>query len=84
MTRLDREVYAARARTTREFILRHTTERGYPPSRREIADELGISLSTAHDHLNRMVRDGLLITVPGIGRQIRVTETVLPESGEVL
>lgn len=82
--KVDAEVHAARCRTVRDFIVRHTKDRGYPPSMREIAHEMGTSTSTAHTHIQRMIDEGLLIGHPGIARQIRVTETVLPEIGETL
>lgn len=82
--KVDAAVHAARCRTVRDFIVRHTEEFGYPPSMREIAAEMGVVPSTAHRTVRRMIEEGLLIGHPGIGRQIRITETVLPETGEVL
>jgi DNA-binding transcriptional regulator YhcF (GntR family) len=81
---LEEQIYRRRAATVRQFVLNHTSEKGYPPSRREIAELLGVVPSTAQRVIMRMVDDGILIGHPGIGRAIRVSETVLPESGETL
>jgi len=82
--KMTEELYVRRARAMRAFVESHTTEKGYPPSMREIGEHLGVVPSTVHLLVRRMVDEGLLIAPPGVGRQIRVTETVLPEIGEVL
>lgn len=56
-----------------EAILRSVEERGFPPSVRELCDELGLSSpSTVHHHLHRLVRQGRITLVPGSPRTLRV------------
>jgi Mn-dependent DtxR family transcriptional regulator len=59
-------------RSTLEFIQRYTETNGYPPSRREIAEHLGQSLSVAQGNVQRMIDEGLLEVNPAIARSIRV------------
>lgn len=72
MTRHDVE----RRQKILECIASTVTERGYPPSVREIADAVGLaSTSAVHHHLIALERDGLLErgTHPGSSRALRVT-----------
>lgn len=58
-----------------DFIRETVAERGYPPSVREIGDALGLSSpSSAHSHLNALVRVGALRRDPTKPRAIVVVE----------
>ena len=55
------------------FIKEKVTERGYPPSVREIGEALGLSSpSTVHSHLSALVKSGLLRRDPSKPRAIEV------------
>ena len=57
------------------FIKEKVTERGYPPSVREIGEALGLSSpSTVHSHLSALVRAGLLRRDPSKPRAIEVLD----------
>lgn len=57
-----------------EFIARTVTERGYPPSVREIADAVGLaSTSAVHHHLVALERSGLLERSGRSSRALRLT-----------
>lgn len=46
-----------------EFIRQYLYEHGYPPSRKEIADGVGLrSTSSVQSHIERMLADGMLET----------------------
>ena len=50
-------------------------ESGFPPTRAEIARELGFrSLNAAEDHLKVLARKGFIEMLPGASRGIRLTE----------
>ena len=58
-----------------EFIRQYLCEHGYPPSRREIGDGVGLrSTSSVQKHIDRMLADGILETDAGTGsaRALRV------------
>jgi repressor LexA len=57
-----------------QFIARTVTERGYPPSVREIADAVGLaSTSAVHHHLTALEREGLLERGSHSSRALRLT-----------
>jgi repressor LexA len=57
-----------------EFIARTVTERGYPPSVREIADAVGLaSTSAVHHHLVALERSGQLERGSRSSRALRLT-----------
>jgi repressor LexA len=57
-----------------EFIARTVTERGYPPSVREIADAVGLaSTSAVHHHLVALERSGMLERGGRSSRALRLT-----------
>lgn len=63
----------ARQREILEIIERHMTERGYPPSVREIGEAVGLtSPSTVHAHLGALQRRGYLRRDPTKPRAIEV------------
>ena len=58
-----------------DFIRETVTERGYPPSVREIGDAVGLSSpSTVHSHLNSLVEAGALRKDPSKPRAIVVVD----------
>jgi repressor LexA len=70
MTRHDAE----RKQKILECIAHTVTERGYPPSVREIADAVGLaSTSAVHHHLIALEREGLLERGPNSSRAVRLT-----------
>jgi repressor LexA len=71
MTRHD----ADRKQKILDCIARTVAERGYPPSVREIADDVGLaSTSAVHHHLLALERDGLLERGSHSSRALRLTE----------
>lgn len=69
-------------RLIRDYI----RETGYPPTRAEIAEELGFrSANAAEEHLRALARKGAIEMVPGASRGIRLPdeETGLPVVGRV-
>ena len=46
---------------------------GWPPSRRELAEALGIGVSTVQRHLDRLEAEGLIERKPGKPRTLRFT-----------
>ncbi len=69
-----------------ELIKRCIEETGYPPTRAEIAGELGFrSANAAEEHLKALARKGAIEMVAGASRGIRLpdVETGLPIIGRV-
>ena len=68
---------AERKRRILECIARTVADRGYPPSVREIAEEVGLaSTSAVHHHLVALERDGLLQRGTHSSRALRLTGRV--------
>ena len=77
MTRHDQE----RRQRILDCIARTVSERGYPPSVREIADAVGLaSTSAVHHHLLALQRDGLLERGTHASRALRLTPAGQPPS----
>ena len=58
-----------------EYINRYILMYGFPPSRREIAEEFDVSPSTSQSLLKQLVEEGLLTMPSGsIPRGMRVTD----------
>lgn len=58
-----------------DVIRRYVDETGYPPTRAEIARELGFkSANAAEEHLRALARKGAIEMVPGASRGIRLPE----------
>lgn len=58
-----------------EFIRETVSERGYPPSVREIGEAVGLnSPSTVHSHLNSLVAAGAIVKDPSKPRAIMIVE----------
>lgn len=55
------------------FIQKQVSEKGYPPTVREICEAVGLnSPSTVHGYLKRLERDGLIIKENGSSRGLRL------------
>jgi repressor LexA len=69
-----------------QLIRDYIEDTGYPPTRAEIADELGFrSANAAEEHLRALARKGAIEMVPGASRGIRIPDQVdgLPLIGRV-
>lgn len=72
-----------------ELIRHHIDETGFPPTRAEIAQELGFrSANAAEEHLRALQRKGAIEMIPGASRGIRLidnnnTPKGLPIVGQV-
>ena len=63
----------ARQKQIVELIQRHIDETGFPPTRVEIAKELGFrSANAAEEHLRALHRKGAIEMIPGASRGIRI------------
>lgn len=79
------EQLTARQAQVLDLIRRHIEDTGYPPTRADIAKELGFrSANAAEEHLRALARKGAIEMVPGTSRGIRLPEgTGLPIVGSV-
>ena len=68
-----------------DLIRQHITDTGYPPTRADIAQELGFkSPNAAEEHLKALARKGAIEMIPGTSRGIRLPEeSGLPIVGRV-
>lgn len=68
-----------------ELIKRHIDDTGYPPTRADIAKELGFrSANAAEEHLRALARKGAIEIIPGTSRGIKLPETLgVPIVGRV-
>ncbi len=58
-----------------DYIRRVTRERSYPPSVREIGENVGLSSSsTVHNHLNQLERRGLIKRDPSKSRTVQLVQ----------
>ncbi|WP_067981603.1 transcriptional repressor LexA [Neptuniibacter pectenicola] len=58
-----------------ECIKRHIGETGYPPTRADIARDLGFrSANAAEEHMKALARKGAIEIIPGTSRGIRLPE----------
>ena len=75
----------ARQAEVLDLVRSHITETGYPPTRADIARELGFrSANAAEEHLKALARKGALEIVPGTSRGIRLPDDEgLPVVGRV-
>ncbi|MGH1469934.1 MAG: transcriptional repressor LexA [Cellvibrionaceae bacterium] len=69
------------------LIRTYINDTGYPPTRAEIAEELGFkSANAAEEHLRALARKGAIEMVPGASRGIRIPddeESGIPVVGQV-
>lgn len=64
------------------FIHKEVSDRGYPPTVREICDATGLaSTSTVHGHLSKLEDHGYIVRDPAKPRAIEVTESGLEKIG---
>ncbi|MEM6302814.1 MAG: LexA repressor, partial [Pseudomonadota bacterium] len=75
----------ARQEQVLAVVKRHIDENGLPPTRADIAKELGFrSANAAEEHLRALARKGVIEMVPGASRGIRLPESSgLPIVGRV-
>ena len=76
----------ARQQEVLDLIKSNLDETGYPPTRAEIAQNLGFrSANAAEDHLKALARKGVIEMIPGASRGIRVVENLcgIPVVGSV-
>ena len=75
----------ARQSEVLDLVRSHIVETGYPPTRADIARELGFrSANAAEEHLKALARKGALEIVPGTSRGIRLpADEGLPVIGRV-
>ncbi len=68
-----------------DLIRRHIDDTGYPPTRADIAHELGFkSPNAAEEHLKALARKGAIEMIPGTSRGIRLPdEPGMPVVGRV-
>lgn len=79
------ETLTARQAQVLDLIRRYIDDTGYPPTRADIAQELGFrSPNAAEEHLKALARKGAIEMVPGTSRGIRLPEPLgLPVVGRV-
>jgi repressor LexA len=80
------EKLTVRQQEVLDLIRNHIGETGYPPTRADIARELGFrSANAAEEHLKALARKGVIEMVPGASRGIRLPEsqTGIPIIGHV-
>ncbi|MDO8909805.1 MAG: transcriptional repressor LexA [Pseudohongiella sp.] len=66
-----------------EFIRKYQQETGYPPTRSEIAQEMGFkSPNAAEEHLKALARKKAIEIVPGASRGIRLPELEAANSAQ--
>src|SRR3954468_753867 len=64
------------------LIQRSIQETGMPPTRKEIASELGFrSANAAEDHLRALARKGVISLLPGASRGIQLKDTMREQMG---
>ena len=69
------ERLTARQQQIFNLIRYNLDETGYPPTRAEIAQQLGFkSANAAEDHLRALARKGVIEMIPGASRGIRIVE----------
>lgn len=68
-----------------QVIRSHIDETGFPPTRADIANELGFkSANASEEHLKALARKGAIEMIPGTSRGIRIPEEMgLPIVGRV-
>jgi repressor LexA len=68
-----------------DFVRQHINDTGYPPTRADIAQELGFkSANAAEEHLKALARKGAIEMVAGASRGIRLPESAgIPIIGRV-
>lgn len=58
-----------------DIVRQHIDQTGYPPTRADIARELGFkSANAAEEHLKALARKGAIEIIPGASRGIRLPD----------
>jgi len=71
-----------RQRQVLEFIRAHLEASGMPPTRSEIAQQMGFkSANAAEEHLRTLNRKGVIELIPGASRGIRLKDTIRDQMG---
>jgi len=71
---MKKHTLSPRQKSILEFIEKQMSDRGFPPSVREIGAEIGLSSpSTVHNHLERLQKFGYLKKDPSTPRGLRVS-----------
>ncbi|MBT8197516.1 MAG: transcriptional repressor LexA [Acidimicrobiia bacterium] len=79
---MERTTITARQQQVLDYILSAVSDRGYPPSVREIGEAIGLrSPSTVHSHLSALVKAGYLRRDPSKPRAIEVIDPGQPAEG---
>lgn len=74
-----RQKLTARQAEILELIRAHISDTGYPPTRADIARELGFkSPNAAEEHLKALARKGAIEIIPGTSRGIRLPDDETP------
>ncbi len=74
-----RQKLTARQAEILELIRAHISDTGYPPTRADIARELGFkSPNAAEEHLKALARKGAIEIIPGTSRGIRLPDDEAP------
>ena len=75
MTMSERQQLTERQQQVLDLIRRYSDETGYPPTRADIARELGFrSANAAEDHLKALARKGAIEIIAGASRGIRLVD----------
>ncbi len=79
------EKLTARQQQVLDIIRQHIDQTGFPPTRADIAQQLGFkSANAAEEHLKALARKGAIEMIPGASRGIRLPESQgLPIVGRV-
>jgi len=79
------EKLTARQQQVLDLVRRHIEDTGYPPTRADIARELGFrSANAAEEHLKALARKGAIEMIAGASRGIRLPESAgIPIVGRV-
>jgi repressor LexA len=79
------EKLTSRQQQVLDFVRQHIDQTGYPPTRADIARELGFkSANAAEEHLKALARKGAIEMIAGASRGIRLPESAgIPIVGRV-
>lgn len=68
----------ARQQAVLKFIRDQFESNGYPPTRREIAEGLGVSWQAAQQNVGALRKKGAIRCTPGVSRGISLCDTSWP------
>ena len=57
-----------------KFIEEYSDANGFPPTFRDVAEAMGITVRAAHDHIKRLRKKGYLTYEPRKPRTLRIVE----------